>query len=303
MRVVVAATADVAIPTLQWLMSSDHDLLRTVTTPDSRVGRGKILTPSVVSDWSEVNGVNCLKPDSEPEMIDAFSDTDVVIAIAYGKILPEPILNLPRFGFLNLHFSLLPAYRGAAPVQRAILNGEKKTGISIFKIDKNLDTGPIYTQVEFDIPDDSNSKDVLNSLSGIGATAFAKVLTQLEDGVVPTAQSMEGVSLAAKISKDEAKISWKKKGFEVVNSVRAFTPAPGAWTTYKGEVLKIVSVQPASILATLRPGQIHIENKKLFAGCDDSAIQILKIVPSGKKEMNASDWLNGARLASGEFFE
>lgn len=303
MRVVVAATADVAIPTMQWLKSSNHEFLRTVTTPDSKVGRGKLLKPSAVSEWSKSNHLKCVKPDSDVEMVEAFSDADLAIAIAYGKILSEKILNLPRYGFLNLHFSLLPAYRGAAPVQRALLNGEKKTGISIFKIDKNIDTGPLYSQIEYLIPDESNSEEVLQSLAKIGSTAFAEVLTLVEQGVQPTAQSKEGVTWAPKISKEEARISWNKSGFEIINAVRAFTPNPGSWTHFRGEVLKIVSVRSARISETLHPGQIFVENRKLFVGCKDCALEILTVLPSGKKEMGTFDWLNGARLVSGEFFE
>jgi methionyl-tRNA formyltransferase len=302
-RVVVAATADVAIPTLQWLENSKHEILRTVTTADSKKGRGKVLTPSAIFNWSAKNGVRCLKPESEDEMVEAFSDADVVITIAYGKIIPERILNLPRFGFLNLHFSLLPAYRGAAPVQRAIRNGEKKSGISIFRIDKNLDTGPIYSQKEYLIPEDATSEDVLQALSHIGSDEFSEVFALLEQGVAPTAQSTEGVSIAPKISKEEAKISWSNKGLDIINAVRAFTPNPGSWTLLNGGVLKILKVQRASIAETLQPGQIHIENRRIFVGCKDSALEILTVLPSGKKEMNSSDWLNGARLVSGEYFE
>ena len=149
MRVVVAATAEVAIPTLEWLKQSEHELLGIVTTPDSRTGRGKILSQSSVAKWAEDNQIVALKPNTHDEMRKAFENTDVVIAIAYGRILQKDILALPKYGFLNLHFSLLPSYRGSAPVQRALLNGEKKTGISIFKIDESLDTGPIYLQKSF----------------------------------------------------------------------------------------------------------------------------------------------------------
>ena len=303
MRVVVAATAEVAIPTLEWLKVSGHELLRVVTTPDSKTGRGKVLEPSPVSKWAEANNQRCLKPISLDEMAEAFDDCDVVIAIAYGRILSQDLLNLPTYGFLNLHFSLLPSYRGAAPVQWALFNSEKITGITIFKIDKNLDTGPIYSQKPFEIPSDSNASDVLQSLALIGAQVFEDVLQSVEQGVQPTSQSTVGVSFAPKIKKEDAKIQWDRGSLAVSNGVRAFTPNPGAWTTYKGEIFKISRLGKGQTSEDLLPGQFLIVGKKLFVGTLDEPVEVAALTPSGKKEMQTSDWLNGARLLSGDFFE
>ena len=303
MRVVVAATAEVAIPTLEWLKSSDHDLLRVITTPDSKVGRGKVLESSPISKWAEANDLQCLKPNSHEDFVKAFDACDVVIAIAYGRILPQDILDLPVHGFLNLHFSLLPSYRGAAPVQWALFNGERITGITIFKIDENLDTGPIYLQEKFEIPSDSQTSNVLQSLAMIGAQAFKGVLQKVEQGVQPTPQPSAGVSLAPKIKKENAKIQWKSSSLNVSNVIRAFTPNPGAWTSYKGEILKISRLGIGRTSEKLLPGQFLIEGKKLFVGTLDEPVEVAVLTPSGKKEMQTSDWLNGARLSSGEFFE
>jgi methionyl-tRNA formyltransferase len=190
-RVVVAATAEVAIPTLEWLKNSDHDLLRVVTTPDSRVGRGKLLAESAISRWADLNSIVKLKPNTKEEMHRAFENADLVIAIAYGRILTEDVLSIPKFGFVNLHFSLLPSYRGAAPVQRAIQNGETTSGITIFKIDANLDTGPIYFQEKYEILPNATTLDVLKDLSEIGAKAFPRVLADIEKGIPPVPQSSE----------------------------------------------------------------------------------------------------------------
>lgn len=303
MRVVVAATAEVAIPTLKWLLNSEHDLVRIVTTPDSKSGRGKVLKASPVANWADENSTTILKPSTLSEMNRAFEDCDVVIAIAYGKILTPEILIIPQFGFLNLHFSLLPAYRGAAPVQRAILNGEKVSGFTIFKIDQNLDTGPIYIQEKYEIDARANSADVLMDLSELGAKAFSRVLSDLENGVQPTKQSNEGITLAPKISKDEARINWATSSTNLLNLVRAFTPAPGAWTTLNGENLKITEISSASIQNRLAPGDILVENRRLFVGTSDHPIEISRVVPSGKKEMKTLDWLNGSPIDSGEVFE
>ena len=303
MRVVVAATAEVAIPTLEWLKNSDHDLLRVVTTPDSRVGRGKILAESPIARWADSNSIAKLKPDTKDEMHHAFENADLVIAIAYGRILTEDVLSIPKFGFVNLHFSLLPSYRGAAPVQRAIQNGEVTTGISFFRIDANLDTGPIYFQEEYEISPNATTLDVLKDLSEIGAKAFPRVLAEIEKGIQPVPQSSESVSLAPKISKEEARINWNTSAKIISNSVRAFSPAPGSWTTYQGVNLKVGEVGSASNSMSLKQGEIHIDGKKLFVGTLDVPIEVLRVTPAGKKEMATAEWLNGARIASGDFFE
>jgi len=301
--VAVAATADVAIPTLEWLLTSKHHLLRVVTTPDSKVGRGKVLTPSPVAIWAEAHALEVLKPDSSAEMMDAFQDVDIVLAVAYGRILPGEILKVPKFGFLNLHFSLLPAYRGAAPVQRSILHGDVTTGISIFQIDENLDTGPTYIQKEFRIPENTTSQDVLNELSYLGASSFDIVLDLITQGVAPIAQSTKGVSFAPKVTKEEAKIQWQEKAKRITCLIRAFTPNPGAWTTHRGSPLKITAASEEISEKKLEPGTLHVVGKRLFIGTITNAVEIFRVVPAGKNEMTASEWINGARLSEGETFE
>lgn len=303
MRLVVAATAEVAIPTLEWLKKSDHELLRVVTTPDSRVGRGKVLAESAISRWADSNSIIRLKPSSEDELCQAFEDTDLVIAIAYGRILTERVLSIPKFGFINLHFSLLPAYRGAAPVQRAIQNGEVTTGISIFRIDAGLDTGPVYFQKKYEISPSATSSDVLRDLSEIGAQAFPRVLQDIEKGIQPLPQGSKSISTAPKISKQEARINWNTNAKLIRDSVRAFFPSPGAWTTYKALNLKIGAVGAASSSKSLKPGEVQITGKRLFVGTLDSTVEILRVTPAGKKEMTTMEWLNGARIVDGDFFE
>ena len=303
MRVVVAATAEVAIPTLEWLKESEHELLRVVTTPDSKAGRGKNLAQSVIADWADKNSISLAKPNTASEISKSFEGADVVIAIAYGKILTSEVFSIPQYGCLNLHFSLLPTYRGAAPVQRALLNGDSMTGISIFKIDEGLDTGPIYYQEQYEINPIANSGEVLRDLSLIGAKSFSKVLSDLEALAKPREQETVGISLAKKVSKEEARINWSKKSVAILNLIRAFTPVPGAWTTYQGSVLKIVGMGLASTAAKVAPGSIHVEEKRLFVGTADFPIEVSRLIPAGKKEMLAADWLNGARIVPGDVFE
>ena len=303
MIVAVAATAEVAIPTLDWLLNSKHQLIRVITTPDSKAGRGKVLTPSPVAMWADTNNLEVLKPDSGEEMKFAFQDVDIVLAIAYGRILSSEILNIPKYGFLNLHFSLLPAYRGAAPVQRSILNGEVTTGVTIFQIDENLDTGPIYLQKEFKIPENSTSEQVLLDLSNLGASSFDAVLEMITQGVAPTSQSTTGVSFAPKITKEEAKIDWRLPAKKITEAIRAFTPNPGAWTSHKGASLKITCAIEEVAELKLDPGKLSVVGNRLLIGTATNSVEVIRIIPAGKKEMNASDWINGARLSEGEIFE
>lgn len=303
MRVVVAATAEVAIPTLDWLRKSKHELLRVVTTPDSKAGRGKILAQSVIADWADKNSISLAKPNTSNEIAKSFDGADVVIAIAYGKILTSEVFGIPKYGCLNLHFSLLPTYRGAAPVQRALLNGDSVTGISIFKIDEGLDTGPIYYQEKYEINPMANSGEVLRDLSLVGAKSFPQVLSDVEALINPREQETAGISLAPKVSKEEARISWGQGSVAIINLIRAFTPLPGAWTTFQGSVLKVVGIGSASTAARVASGSIHVEDKKLFVGTADFPIEISKLIPAGKKEMFAADWLNGARIVPGDVFE
>ena len=253
--------------------------------------------------WAENHKYEVLKPNSREEMQDAFHGADIVIAIAYGRILSDDILHVPKYGFLNLHFSLLPAYRGAAPVQRSILHGDVVTGITIFKIDKNLDTGPIYIQLEYTIPTDATSDQVLRDLSVIGATSFEEVFAMVELGKIPKMQAEIGITFAPKITKDEARVDWYKPAKKIVDLIRAFTPNPGAWTVHRGSALKITMAVESIIEKKLMPGELLILGKKMFIGTASNSIEIFRIVPAGKKEMNIADWINGARLIEGETFE
>ena len=213
-------------------------------------------------------------------------------------MLPERILSLPKHGFLNLHFSLLPAYRGAAPAQRALQNGEVKTGVSVFQLDKGMDTGPIYSQATIDIQPSWRSVELLNELAKVGVQSVSEALLLVKQGQTPTIQSGNS-SIAPKISKAEAKIDFTTSALQVVNAIRAFTYEPGAWTTWKGEPFKITSAQLASE-NNFPTGTLATIEGSVFVGTKDGAVEILTVIPSGKKEMTASEWARGARLSGGE---
>jgi len=298
MRIGVAATPDVAIPTLDWLLQSEHSLELVITQPDKPAGRGRTLSQSIVGDWAVAHGISLFKPSSPDDLIGKIEDLDLILTIGYGVLLPERILSLPKHGFLNLHFSLLPAYRGAAPAQRALQNGEVKTGVSVFQLDKGMDTGPIYSQATIDIQPSWRSVELLNELAKVGVQSVSEALLLVKQGQTPTIQSGNS-SIAPKISKAEAKIDFTTSALQVVNAIRAFTYEPGAWTTWKGEPFKITSAQLASE-NDLPIGTLATLESSVFVGAVDGAVEILTVIPSGKKEMTASEWARGARLSGGE---
>jgi len=298
MRIGVAATPDVAIPTLDWLLQSEHSLELVITQPDKPAGRGRTLSQSIVGDWAVAHGISLFKPSSPDDLIGKIEDLDLILTIGYGVLLPERILSLPKHGFLNLHFSLLPAYRGAAPAQRALQNGEVKTGVSVFQLDKGMDTGPIYSQVTIDIQPSWRSVELLNELAKVGVQSVSEALLLVKQDQAPTIQSGNS-SIAPKISKAEAKIDFTTSALQVVNAIRAFTYEPGAWTTWKGEPFKITSARLASE-HNFPTGTLATIEGSVFVGTKDGAVEILTVIPSGKKEMTASEWARGARLSGGE---
>ena len=300
MRIIVAATPAVAVPTLNWLLDSEHVLTAVITQPDRPAGRGRELKGSVVSLWAEENSVECFKPQDLAETALLVKDCDVLLTIGYGVLLPAEILNLPRNGCLNLHFSLLPRWRGAAPVQRAIEAGDSLSGVTVFALDEGMDTGPIFSTKRFALDSDITSDELLVELAELGVEAVIESLQAITDGKRPTAQPCEGVTKAAKITKQECEIDWNQKAEVISQKVRAFTSIPGAWTRFRGETLKIDSVEIVYISYAV--GAIHVVDKKLIVGTGSNSLAIGFLTPSGKSRMDALAWINGARITDGEHF-
>lgn len=300
MRIGVAATPEVAIPTLDWLINSGHHLSLVISTPQKPSGRGQVLKPSPAARWAHIHNIPLITPLKPDEMIDSLHDLDLVITIGYGVLLPESILAIPRQGFINLHFSLLPQYRGAAPVQRALQNGETVTGVTVFQLDKGMDTGPIYSQLKIQVDPQWRTSELLRELSHLGVLAIKEAISAIERGELPVPQS--GVaSYAPKITKQEALIDFNNSAQKVVQAIHAFTEEPGAWTTWKGQPFKISQARVEGEF-TLSPGEIATHGSEVLVGCDKSVISISTVIPAGKKEMPASDWARGARLIGGEHF-
>ena len=300
MRIGVAATPDVAIPTLNWLLQSDHEIALIITQPDRPSGRGQILQQTTVAEWAHNHQIPVVKPESSQELVGKVEDLDLVLTIGYGVLLPENILSLPKKGFLNLHFSLLPAYRGAAPAQRALHNGEVTTGVTVFQLDKGMDTGPIFAQESIAINPSWRSFELLNELANLGPDVVKRSFEMIESGK-SSSEQVGNSTYAPKISKAEAKIDFTQDSPLIANAIRAFTYEPGAWTLWKGESFKICATG-VSNTSSGTPGQILVIDKSVFVSTGSGAIELLRVIPAGKKEMDAIDWARGARLTGGEIF-
>lgn len=300
MRLCVAATPKVAIPTLDYLLLSNHELISVITQPDRPSGRGQKSRESEVSQWAAQKNVICHKPQGEQETLAALADADLLLTIGYGVILPTSVISLPTHGSINLHFSLLPRWRGAAPVQRAIEAGDSVSGVTVFALDEGMDTGPIYLEKRFALDADITSDELLNELADLGVEAVAQTLTLIEQGVRPHAQSSEGATRAMKISKGDAQIDWNQSAEVISQKIRAFTSNPGAWTNFRESTLKVFT--PTITDFPLPPGELLFKEKRLYIGTATFAIEIGEVQPSGKALMPASSWVNGVRLDSGERF-
>ena len=298
MRIAVAASPQVAIPTIEALRTSSFDLVRVISQPDRPAGRGKVMTPTPVSQWAIENGIELLRPATNEEIAQSVEGLDCVVTIGYGVLLSESILQIPTCGFLNLHFSLLPRWRGAAPVQRAIEAGDSLSGVTVFQLDAGMDTGPIYTVHRYALDPDITSDELLSELGEVGVGAVLEALDLVSQGVRPHPQSGEGATRALKLTREEGRIDWKIEAEKVSAKIRAFTSNPGAWTHFRGAVIKVASPQISEMI--LQPGEIVFREKKLFIGTATKALEIGLITSAGKAAMNATSWANGARLIDGE---
>jgi len=302
-RLAVAATPEVAFPALDFLRGAQHSLIRVFTTPDKPVGRGRVMMPSPVATWAETNGIECIKVGKAIDMADSLADIDCVVTIAFGILLPQEILDIPSHGFINLHFSLLPSWRGAAPVQRAIENGDDHLGISVFALDAGMDTGPIYRQSSFPLDQKMRSKEALEFLGEKGVELLSHTLEDISKNILPTAQRTIGVSLARKLSKEESSIDWSMRAEAIERKIAAFYPNPIARTIFRGEVLKITRSTICNDFGSeyqLSPGEFFVEKERVLVGTSETPLELIEVIPQGKSEMRASDWARGARITIGE---
>jgi len=296
LKVVVASSSPVAIPLISALnASSTHQLLGLLTNPDKATGRGMHVIANELATWAESLGLNVQKPENNDELKKVIENIkpEIVITIAYGRIIPLDLLELPKSGWINVHFSLLPRWRGAAPVQWAILTGDKQTGITVFKLDKGMDTGPVYLEQVTPINDNENSDELLKRLSQIGSDLAIKSLELISDGVIPKPQASNGITLAPKISKKDGKIDWQQSSNQVVNRFRALSSNPGVWSLLGELRIKIDALVASSFVDQIKPADIVINGERLFVGVLDGVIEILILTPAGRSQMSAAEFIRG----------
>ena len=305
MRVIFAGTPAVAVPALAAVAEARHELSAVVTRPDAPAGRGRGLVRSPVGAWADEHGVEVLTParPREPEFLERLRDLapDCVPVVAYGALVPPAALEIPRLGWVNLHFSLLPAWRGAAPVQHAVLHGDELTGASVFQLEEGLDTGPVYGTLTDEIRPADTSGDLLERLAHSGAGLLVAVLDALADGTARAEpQPADGVTLAPKLTVEDARVRWSDPAFAVDRRIRACTPAPGPWTTFRGERVKLGPVVAAPDADALKPGELKVEKSRVLVGTATVPIRLGEVRAAGKRAMPATDWARGVRVSAGE---
>ncbi len=309
MRLVFAGTPEVAVPALDALLASRHEVVAVVTRPDAPAGRGRKLVASPVAQRAEEAGIEVLKParPSEPEFMARLAELapDCCPVVAYGALIRPGALEIPVHGWVNLHFSLLPAWRGAAPVQHAVMAGDEVTGASTFRIEEGLDSGPVFGVLTETVKPTDTSGDLLGRLAHAGAELLVRTMDAIEDGQArPEPQPLAGVSLAPKLTVEDARIEWTHPALRIDRVVRGCAPAPGAWTTFRGERLKVTG--PVRLLpgkTALAPGELAVAKNSVRVGTGSHEVELGEVRPQGKKAMAAADWARGARIESGERFE
>ena len=312
MRLVLAGTPDVAVPSLRALLGSRHDVVGVVTRPDAAAGRGRRSRPSPVRVVAQEHGLPVLAPEHprEPAFVEALAALapDCVPVVAYGALVPRAAREVPRHGWVNLHFSLLPAWRGAAPVQHAVMAGDDVTGATVFRLEAGMDTGPVLGTMTERVRGRDTAGDLLGRLAEAGAGLLVQVLDAMETGAAQAVpQPTEGVSLAPKLVVADARVDFTRPAVAVDRHVRGCTPAPGAWTTIGGRRLKLGPVEPVTPPGSadvdaggvLVPGELRVLDGAVLVGTATTPVRLGTVQPEGKAPMPATDWARGARPAPG----
>ena len=307
MRLVFCGTPQFAVPSLEKLAAAGFDLRLVVTQPDRPQGRGMEVAASPVKQTALKLGLPVIQPDKikkNEEFQNQLREItpDAIIVVGYGRIIPPWMLQLPRFGNINVHGSLLPKYRGAAPIQWAVASGETVTGITTMRLDEGLDTGDILLQREMPILPEDTAVTLAPRLAVLGADLLLETLRGTEQGtVVPVPQDHSRATLAPILKKEDGLIDFNRSAMETHNRLRGFQPWPGAYTSFRGKHLKIVAAQPADGAVSLSPGELRIAGDRLLAGCGSgTALELIQLQPEGKKAMTAREFVNGYRPQPGE---
>ncbi len=306
LRIVFAGTPEAAVPSLTAALGSRHEVVAVVTRPDARSGRGRAFTASPVANVAAAAGIELLKPPSaaDPDFVAALRrmSPDAAVVVAYGALLRPAVLGIPRHGWVNLHFSLLPAWRGAAPVQAAIRAGDEITGATTFRLDPGMDTGPVYGVLTEPIRPRDTAGELLERLATAGAALLVATLDGIGDGSLsPRPQPADGVSHAPKITAADARIDWATPALAVDRHVRAMTPDPGAWTDSPWGRLRVGPVEPFrdDTVPPLAPGELRAERRRVAVGTGTGPVALREVTPPGRRPMPALDWARGARPGAG----
>jgi methionyl-tRNA formyltransferase len=304
-RVLFAGTPEAAVPALQAVLESAHEVVAVLTRPDAPAGRGRRLVPSPVAAVARERGLDVLTParPGDPEFLARLAALapDCCPIVAYGGLIPPAALGVPRHGWINVHFSLLPAWRGAAPVQHALLAGDDVTGATTFLLDDGLDTGPVYGVVTEQVRPSDTAGDLLGRLARSGAGLLVATLDGIAAGTLqPRPQPADGVSHAPKLTADDAGVDWTLPALQVDRRIRACTPAPGAWTTFRGERLKLGPARPRPGDPALPPGQLAVGRDGVRVGTATHPVLLTEVRPAGKRPMPAADWARGVRIGDRE---
>jgi methionyl-tRNA formyltransferase len=306
MRVLFAGTPAVAVPSLDALIGAGFDVVGVLTRPDAPLGRKRVLTPSPVAERASRLGIEVIhaaKVDADVTARIAALAPDVAAIVAYGGLIPRAALDVPFHGWVNLHFSLLPAWRGAAPVQRAVIAGDDITGAVTFLLEEGLDTGPVLGTLTEQVRPDDTSGVLLERLSHSGAVLLAQTLSALESGVAAAVPQQGEVSLAPKLTIDDARLDWRQPALALDRRARGVTPEPGPWTTLDGQRLKLEPVVLRPEVPALEPGHVTLSGKSVLVGTGSHPVELTKIQPSGKKMMTAADWARGQISLESVVFE
>jgi methionyl-tRNA formyltransferase len=306
MRVLFAGTPAVAVPSLDALVQAGFDVVAVLTRPDAPVGRKRVLPPTPVAARAAELGIDVIhaaRVDAAVTEKIAAAVPDVAAIVAYGGLIPRAALDIPRHGWINLHFSLLPAWRGAAPVQRAVMAGDDITGAVTFLLEEGLDTGPIFGTLTESVRPDDTAGLLLGRLAHSGAVLLAQTLSAVAAGkAVPQPQHGD-VSLAPKLTLDDGRIDWKQPALAIGRRARGVTPEPGAWTTLDGQRVKLEPVRLRQDVGELAPGAVVQSGNGILVGTGSHAVELTRIQPSGKKMMAAADWARGMASLESVVFE
>ncbi|MFD5277477.1 methionyl-tRNA formyltransferase [Pseudarthrobacter sp. NPDC058362] len=306
MRVLFAGTPAVAVPSLDALVEAGFNVVAVLTRPDAPLGRKRVLTPSPVAARAAELGlpvIRAAKVDAEATAAIAAAEPDVAAIVAYGGLVPPAALAVPRHGWINLHFSLLPAWRGAAPVQRAVMAGDDVTGAVTFQLEEGLDTGPVFGTLTETVGPEDTAGGLLERLSRSGAVLLAQTLSAVESGRAVAVPQSGDITLAPKLTLEDGHLNWSHPALAVGRQARGATPEPGAWTMLAGQRVKLEPVRLRPDVTGLAPGAVELRGKSVLVGTASHAVELTRIQPAGKKMMAAADWARGIASLEGVVFE